>query len=144
MKSAAAVLLLLVAASAQARDCTPQVRYGWIRLAPDGVAMPMLAGFGRIENRCPKPIVVESASSEVFGDVSLHRTSVVDGISRMRALPALPIAADAAATLHPGGLHLMLMQPTTTLKPGTTVRIVFRLQDGRDVRGDFVARRAAD
>ena len=48
-----ALLLSLLPLSACARDCAPQVKDGWIRLMPAG--MPMHAGFGRIENRCPMP-----------------------------------------------------------------------------------------
>jgi copper(I)-binding protein len=143
-KSAAAAWLFLVAGSVAAADCLPRLRDGWIRLAPPGttMSMPMLAGYGRIENPCPKAVAVSGAKSPSFGDVSLHRTSVVDGINRMRPVPRLPIGANSQVTLEPGGLHLMLMQPTAALKPGDTVRMVFTLQDGRQVSGDFVARAA--
>jgi copper(I)-binding protein len=140
VKSAGVALLLLMANSAAAADCLPRVRDGWIRLAPAGMSMPMLAGFGRIENPCATAVAITGAKSASFADVSLHRTSVVDGISRMRPVPALPIDANGEATLEPGGLHLMLMQPTAALKPGDTIRMVFTLRDGREVGGDFVAR----
>ncbi len=142
LKPAAAAVLLLVAGSIQAADCLPRIRDGWIRLAPPGMSMsmPMLAGYGRIENPCPGAVAVTGASSAAFGDVSLHRTTVVDGISRMRPVPSLPIAARGVVTFEPGGLHLMLMQPTVALKSGDSVRMVFTLQDGRQIRGDFVAR----
>lgn len=133
------VMALLLAGSASAADCLPQVRDGWIRLSPGGMQM-MLAGFGRIENHCAKPTTVTAAHSAAFADVSLHRTSVVDGISRMRAVARLPIAANAAAVFEPGALHLMLMQPARPLKAGDHVRIDFSLQDGRDFHGDFVVR----
>lgn len=137
-------MLLLVAGSAAAAECLPRVVDGWIRLAPAAMSMPMsmLAGFGRIENPCTKPVVITGAQSAAFAGVSLHRTSIVDGISRMRPVPALPIAANGAQALQPGGLHLMLMQPTDPLRPGDTVQLVFRLQDGRQASGDFVARAA--
>jgi copper(I)-binding protein len=104
------------------------------------MSMPMLAGYGRIENRCPQAVAVTGVPSTAFADISLHRTSVVDGMSQMRAVAALPIAANAQATLEPGGLHLMLMQPTATLKPGAMVEMIFKLQDGREIHGQFIAR----
>jgi periplasmic copper chaperone A len=142
IKAAAASLLLFVAGSVAAANCLPRVRDGWIRLAPAGMSMPMLAGYGRIENPCPEAVAITGAKSASFADISLHRTSVVDGISRMRPVPALPVGGNGQATLEPGGLHLMLMQPSATLKPGDTVRMVFTLQDGREVRGEFIARAA--
>jgi hypothetical protein len=72
-----------------ARECLPQVRDGWIRLAP--VKMPMMAGFGRIENHCPNPVTITGVSSPAFGDASLHETRIVDGVSRMRELSELRI-----------------------------------------------------
>ncbi|MES2858183.1 MAG: copper chaperone PCu(A)C [Pseudomonadota bacterium] len=127
--------------SACARDCTPQVRGGWIRLQPGG--MPMQAGFGRIDNRCPMPTTIVSASSPAYASVELHESRMVGGVSRMRAVPELRIAPGGAAVLQPGGLHLMLAQPRATLEPGSRVVIEFKLNDGRSVPGEFEARKPA-
>lgn len=138
----ALVLLVLAAAPACARqeatDCIPVVRDGWIRLVPGG--MPMQAGFGRIDNPCAMPAVVVGARSAAHASTELHETRIVDGVSRMRAVPELRIAPDGAAVLKPGGLHLMLMEPRAPLKAGSKVAIEFPLQDGRVVRGEFVVR----
>lgn len=134
-----ALLLLCLPLSACARDCAPQVRDGWIRLMPGG--MPMQAGFGRIDNPCPMPATIVSASSPAYGSVELHESRLVDGVNRMRELHELRIAPDGAAVLQPGGLHLMLMQPQATLKPGSRVAIVFKLKDGRELIGEFEARK---
>ena len=119
-------------------DCVPVVREGWIRLVPGG--MPMHAGFGRIENACAGPATVVGARSPSYGSAELHETKLVDGVSRMRAVPALGIAAGGAAVLKPGGLHLMLMDPRGALKVGDKVVIEFPLRDGRVVRGEFDVR----
>ena len=131
--------LLLLPLTATARDCAPQVKEGWIRLLPGG--MPMQAGFGRIVNHCPMPATIVSASSAAYGSVELHESKVVDGVNRMRAVPELRIAPQGAAVLQPGGLHLMLMQPKTTLKPGSRVAIEFMLKDGRKLLGEFEVRK---
>jgi copper(I)-binding protein len=119
-------------------DCAPVVREGWIRLVPGG--MPMHAGFGRIENACAMPATVVGARSPSYDSAELHETKLVDGVSRMRAVPELRIAAGDAAVLKPGGLHLMLMDPRAPLKVGSKVVIEFSLQDGRVVRGSFDVR----
>ena len=134
-------ILLGLPLSACARDCAPKVKDGWIRLLPGG--MPMQAGFGRIDNHCPMPATIVSASSPAYGSVELHESKVVDGINRMREVPELRIAPDGAAVLQPGGLHLMLMQPKMALKPGSRVAIVFKLKDGRELLGEFEARKPA-
>ena len=62
----------------------------------------------------------------------------------MREVPELRIAPDGAAVLQPGGLHLMLMQPKSPLKPGSRVAIEFELKDGRKLFGEFEVRKPAD
>ena len=137
-----AVLLGGGLSAACAGGCAPNVREGWIRLMPGG--MPMQAGFGRIENRCPMPVTIVAARSPAYASVELHETRTVDGVSRMRAVPELRIAPDASAVMKPGGLHLMLMQPHKPLKPGSKVAIEFELQGGGVLRGEFDVRRPGD
>lgn len=132
----------LVAAPSLAGECLPNVREGWVRMPP--TAMPMMAGFGTIENRCTAPVTVVGVSSPAFADVSLHETRIVDGVSRMRALPELRIAPGDAATLKPGGMHLMLMEPRAALKPGSKVVIEFALKDGKKLLGEFVVRKPGE
>ena len=128
-----ALSFALPSLAACARDggdasCAPRVRNGWVRLVPGG--MPMHAGFGRIENACAAPATIVSASSPSYGSVMLHESRIVGGVNQMRML------------LKPGGLHLMLMDPTSPLKPGSHVAIDFALKDGRHVLGDFEVRNA--
>lgn len=135
------ILLLCVAVAlpACARECAPAVREGWIRLAPTKAVM--LAGFGRIENGCARPVTIIGVSSPAFANASLHETRLVDGISRMRALPELRIAPDSTATLKPGGMHLMLMEPHAPLQAGSRVVVEFALEDGAVLRGEFEVRK---
>lgn len=135
----ACVFALALPACAREGACHPQVREGWVRLGPAG--MPMMAGFGRIQNDCPAPITIIAVSSPAFGSVELHETKVIDGISRMRAVPQLRIAPDDAATLKPGGMHLMLMQPRAPLKPGSRVVVSFTLSNGGQLLGEFEVRK---
>lgn len=100
----------------------------------------MHAGFGRIENACDAEAVVVGVSSPAYGSVELHQSSIVDGVSRMRAVPELRIAPGHAAVLEPGGLHLMLMQPTAALQPGDSVEIEFTLAGGGKVPAKFEVR----
>lgn len=142
LAAAALVAIAVSSVPACARECAPQVREGWVRLPP--AAMPMMAGFGRIENRCAAPVAIVGVSSPAFADTSLHQTRIVDGVSRMRALPELRIAPGGVATFKPGGMHLMLMQPRTPLKPGSRVVVEFALQDGGTLRGEFVVRKPGE
>jgi copper(I)-binding protein len=132
------VMTLLPTACAAELDCLPQVRDGWVRLSPAG--MPMLAGFGRIDNACPATATIVAADSAMFGSVELHESRLIEGISRMRAVPELRIAPHGEAQMKPGGLHLMLMQPSRQLDIGESVEVAFTLADGRTLRGMFEVR----
>ena len=104
--------------------------------------MPMSAGFARIENPCKAPVTITAAASSGYAHVSVHETRIVDGISRMRAVPMLTVPARGVVQFKPGGLHLMLMQPSTPLKVGDRVQVSLRLKDGRVVTGTFQMRDA--
>ena len=138
--AAAIVFAFVVSAPVAARDCRPQLREGWVRMPPGG-KMPMMAGFGRIVNRCPTPVTIIAARSPSFGSVELHETRVVDGVSRMRPVPELRLAPDGSAVLKPGGLHLMLMRPGAALKAGSRIVVEFELADGGTLLGEFEMRK---
>ncbi|MGN6113364.1 MAG: copper chaperone PCu(A)C [Luteimonas sp.] len=129
---------LLVAAPAFAADCLPQVEGAWIRMPPAG--LPMMAGYARISNPCKGPLAIVGARSAAFADTSLHETRVENGMSRMRATPALRLAPGGSAVLEPGGFHLMLMDPVKPLHAGDRVAIEFTLEDGRRFSVPFEAR----
>ena len=114
---------------------------GWIRLPP--APRPMLAGFGRIANGCAGTQELVAVRSPRFGEVSLHETRMVDGVSRMREVERLPVAAGGEAVLQPGGLHLMLMQPDATLAEGERVPLVLVFADGREVQATLTVRTSA-
>lgn len=140
------VSVFALSAPVGAKECRPQVIDGWVRMPPGGMAKkspPMMAGFGRIVNRCATPATIVSARSPSFGGVELHETRLVDGISRMRPVPQLRLAPDGAVVLKPGGMHLMLMRPGATLKPGSKIVVEFALAGGGTLLGEFEVRKPA-
>ena len=134
-------LLLSSPGVALAAECLPVAKAAWIRLPP--VAMPMMAGFTRIENPCRMPVSIVGAESLAFDDVSLHETREENGVSRMREVAALPIAPGKAAELKPGGLHLMLHGPYQPLVAGEKPVITLKLADGRALPVVFEVRKSA-
>jgi copper(I)-binding protein len=116
-----AALTILLAASAVAAEAPAAgsmvVDHAWARAspkgAPNGVAYLTLVNKGTEADR------LVSASSPVASDIQFHEEKIESGISRMRQLPAIDVAAGATVTLKPSGIHLMLRlaQP---LKEGDT------------------------
>jgi len=111
----------------------------WIRALPPG--MKMTAGFGRLKNHGSQSIELNSYSSPSFGDVSLHRTELVDGMSKMREVKRLEIPAGGTVELAPGGYHLMLMMPTGPVETGAEVTVQLTAVDGRSFNFDLVVER---
>ena len=129
----------LVSGSALAGDSAcVRVSEGWIRFP---AMAHMAGGFGRIDNACKADVAVVSVRSAAFAEVSLHETTQVDGVSRMRDVERLPLAAGKGAELKPGGLHLMLMGGKAALQEGQRVPLLLGLSDGSEVRGELVVRK---
>ena len=134
-------LLMSCMAAADAAECLPVAKVAWVRLPP--VAMPMMAGFARIENPCKATVTIVGADSLAFDDVSLHETREENGVSRMREVAALPIAPGKAVELKPGGLHLMLHGPYQPLSAGEKPVITLKLADGRSLPVQFEVRKSS-
>jgi len=105
-----------------------RVESAWVRAAPPSAMM--LAGYMTVRNDGKTPVVFKSAQSDVFGMVELHRTTIVNGVSTMRAAGEQSIPAGGALRIEQGGLHLMLMQPRRELKVGDRVRFQLHFADG--------------
>lgn len=108
---------------------------GWVRAMP--AAAPMSAAYGTLHWHGREPLVITAWHSDDYADVSLHRTIVQDGVSRMEAVPAAVIEPGGRLTLEPGGLHLMLMRPGRELRTGDFVGIALESDNGRSFRFDF-------
>lgn len=123
------VVILLPACGGGEENSNLVFEGAWVRSMPPG--MKMTAGFGRLRNTGPVALEISAYSSPSFGDVSLHRTELVDGVSKMREVGALLIDPGGEILLEPGGYHLMLMMPTGELEPGQAVRLEMGSTDGQ-------------
>ena len=133
------VAMVLNACAPVTEQSGPVFEDAWIRPLPPG--MKMTAAFGTLSNPGKKPLVFNSFSSPSFGDVSLHRTREVDGVSKMREVDELRVAPGESVVLEPGGYHLMLMVPGSDLEPGQTVHIVMSTDDGNSYGFDVPVER---
>lgn len=111
------------------------VSNAWIPQAPPGVGM--LAGYLTITNSGDTSVNLLAAQSDRFRSVTVHQTVIENGVSRMRELHLLEIAPGKEFTFAPGGMHLMLMEPRTPVKPGDRIEINLLLSDGQRVPAIF-------
>ena len=103
-----------------------RIEDAWVRAMPPGQRMS--AAYMRIVAG-DQAVLVRGVSSPI-GTASLHETQTIDGRRRMRPLDALPLAAGAAATLAPGGRHIMLTGLTQTPREGEFVRLCLHTDRG--------------
>ena len=103
--------------------------------------MKMTAGFGVLSNPEQAAIEITSFTSPSFGDVSFHRTELVDGIAKMREVPVLSIEPGATVVLEPGGYHLMFMMPSGDIQPGQVIVVEMIAADGHSFSFDMPVER---
>lgn len=100
----------------------------WVKAATDG----MTAAFGTLVNDSDEDITVVSASTEVNAMTELHETiENEDGSMAMQPKEGgFVVPAGGTLELAPGGNHIMLMELSGAVEPGTTVTITLTLGDG--------------
>ena len=103
----------------------------WIREAPPGAQR--LAAYLVIDNNLSTAITLTGVSSESFASVQIHRTTMHDGVARMRMIGELAIGPGQAQSLNPGGTHLMLIDPRADFVAGDSVRLVLHFADQPDL-----------
>ena len=93
---------------------------------------PATGAFMTLINSSDHDIAIVSAKSDAAKTVELHTHTHDNGVMRMREIPEILVPAMGQAELKPGGLHIMLINPTRALKEGDEVRIVVTLKDGSE------------
>jgi len=132
MSRLALILLLIFSPIALAEL---DVRDPWIKNLPPSV--PVRAGYMTIHNPQSEAVSIVSLRSDAFASVEIHQTIEQDGMMRMEQVPSLKIEPNSSLQLAPGGLHLMMMNPSEPTRPGDLLEIVIVLDDGSEQRVDM-------
>lgn len=119
-------LLALLLSSAALAASPLEVSDAWVREAPPNARV--LAGFMNLHNRTSDPLVVHGVSSPRFQRAELHRTVMHEGIARMEAVKQLTLRPGETVALAPGGLHLMLFDPSSRPTRGERVEIILETE----------------
>lgn len=108
------------------------IRDPWIKNLPPSV--PVRAGYMTIHNPQSKAVSIVSLRSDSFASIEIHQTIEKDGMMSMEQVPSLKIEPHSSVQLAPGGLHLMMMNPSEPTQPGDQLGIVIVLDDGAEQR----------
>jgi copper(I)-binding protein len=107
-----------------------QIGNAWIKNLPP--MMTMRAGYMSIHNPTDIAVTLIGVSSDRFTKVEFHESISNEGVMRMEMLHHLTIEPGATVELAPGGKHLMMMNPSEPTKPGETIEINLKLDDGSE------------
>jgi copper(I)-binding protein len=123
MKRALFALLALVPVAVHAEG-NMMVDNAWSRAALAGrtgvvyLSMMAMGGADRLLG----------AQTPIAEKIELHESYQSEGVSRMRPVEAIPVAAGGTVTLAPGGLHMMLIGLRQALKPGDSFPLTLRFE----------------
>ena len=128
--SALVLALALVAPMALAHDYSHgqvKVDHPWSRPTPPGT--PMGVGYMSISNTGSSDITLVGVETPRAGRVSIHETSMHDGVMRMAPVKGgLPIPAGTTVELKPHSYHLMLEKLKSPLREGESIPLTLSFE----------------
>lgn len=103
----------------------------WIREWVPGSAST--AAYFELANSDHHAAKLVKATIEGVARVEIHEHRHVDGMMKMQQLTELDLAANEQVTFEPGGLHLMLFEPSQPIKKGDSLKLTLYFADGNRV-----------
>ena len=127
------VWLSLTVGAASAAAAPPIVTDAWIRATPPGAVTA--AAYLTITSAGAADRLV-GAATPAAGAVEIHTQVVAAGSQRMTRVAELTLPAGQVVRLSPGGQHLMLIDLTGPMVPGTKVALSLRFAEAGTVEID--------
>lgn len=91
-----------------------------------------------ISNSGSSDITLMGAATPRAGRVSIHETSMHDGVMRMAPVKGgLPIPAGTTVELKPHSFHLMLEKLTSPLREGENIPLTLSFEGAEDLQVDL-------
>jgi periplasmic copper chaperone A len=95
------------------------------------------AGYFTVENHGKSTVKLIGASSPGCGSLMLHHSAMKNGVMEMRMVKDVPVEAGGTLSFQPGGYHLMCMEPNEKVRPGKTVPVTLKFDNGTTLTKDF-------
>ncbi len=129
---------LLLAAALVLTGCTqtPDVTVSdyWVKSSEMSMVEGMTAVYGTITNNSGQDITLLGGSTDVAGVVEVHEMAMIDGAMKMQKIDGgLVIPAGQSVVLEPGGNHLMLMELTQAVEPGSQISVTLDFEGTEDL-----------
>ena len=118
-----------------------QIGHPYTRTTPPGATTA--GAYLSIDNQGKAADKLLRITSPAAGLVELHSMRMDGNVMRMRAVPAIDVAAGATVKLAPGGLHVMLQELKRPLKKGERVPITLVFERAGEVKVELAVQDAA-
>lgn len=118
----------------------PHVMGAWVRLP--AVSGRPAGGYVMVHGTA-KPDMLVGVTSPMAGRVELHSMKTEAGVMKMRAEAGLPVPANGALELAPGGSHMMIFGLAPGAKAGARIPLTLLFKSGARVTVQAEARGAA-
>lgn len=132
---ATALSMAVLAPFAQAQDASLLFGESWIRGSVPGQKNG--AGYLVITNPSAQPVELTSARSDRADRVELHTIVREEGVAKMREVQGIPIPANGAVKLEPGGYHIMFIGLTQPFVAGESIPVVLNFAGKDPVTVEF-------
>ena len=130
MRMVGAVVLAAMLAGCGGREA-PAASDAWVRLA--AVPGRPAAGYFTLHGGA-KPVALAALEVPGVPRVELHESRMTgNGMMAMDAVASVPVPASGTVKFAPTGYHAMLFGVPASVKPGATLTMRFRFQDGSAV-----------
>jgi copper(I)-binding protein len=116
-----------------------QVSDAWFRALPAHVPA---GGYMILHNSGAAEVALTGAQTSACGMLMLHRSIQSGGMSSMEDVASVPVAPGATVAFAPGGYHLMCMDTSPAMTPGSTVAVTLKFSDGSRTTANFAVRNA--
>lgn len=113
-----------------------EVKQAWMRASPAGLSS---TAYMHLFNRGKSPVKINGFSSSEYSIVKLHKTSIINGVSRMDSVDSIVIKPGEKLKLSPGGYHLMMLNPKKKSKSGDKIPLVIKYE-GKELKVDLLVK----
>ncbi|MFC4924334.1 copper chaperone PCu(A)C [Delftia deserti] len=134
-------LAFAAATSAFAQDARAgaiRIDKPWTRATPP--AAPTGAGYMSLTNEGKEADRLLEITSPIAGRAEIHTMEIVGEVSRMRwQKDGVELPPGKTVELKPGGIHVMFLELTQPIRPGTKVPVTLLLQRAGKVNVELLA-----
>lgn len=120
--------------AAESGEAAPEAPEG-IEISKGRLVLPPVSGnpgavYFEVINNGEADTAIAGVSVDGAGHSMLHTTVQSDGMSKMQHLESVPVPKGATVSFAPGGNHVMAMDLSDDLKPGTSTDVTLTFSSG--------------